>query len=47
MLRLKSPGHERLSQSPLEHGIPGEFNLSTRAEIERLAGGEGLGRINR
>jgi len=33
--------------SALKHSIPGDFNLATRAEAERLAAGEGSGRVSR
>lgn len=33
--------------SALKHSIPGDFNLATRDEIERLAAGEGSGRVVR
>jgi 2-dehydro-3-deoxygluconokinase len=36
-----------VAASALKHGIPGDFNLATREEIERLAAGEGSGRVSR
>ena len=31
----------------LKHTIPGDFNLVTRAEVEKLAGGDSSGRVQR
>jgi 2-dehydro-3-deoxygluconokinase len=36
-----------VAASALKHGIPGDFNLATREEIERLASGDGSGRVSR
>lgn len=36
-----------VAASALKHSIPGDFNLATREEIERLAAGEGSGRVSR
>ena len=36
-----------VAASALKHTIPGDLNLSTRAEIEALAAGEGRGRVSR
>ena len=36
-----------VAASALKHSIPGDFNLATREEIERLAAGDGSGRVNR
>jgi 2-dehydro-3-deoxygluconokinase len=36
-----------VAASALKHTIPGDFNLVTRAEVERLAAGDGRGRVNR
>jgi len=36
-----------VAASALKHSIPGDINLSTRDEVERLAGGEGTGRVQR
>lgn len=33
--------------SALKHTIPGDFNLVSRAEVERLAGGDASGRVQR
>jgi 2-dehydro-3-deoxygluconokinase len=33
--------------SALKHTVPGDFNLVSRAEIERLVAGEGSGRVSR
>ena len=31
----------------LKHTIPGDFNLVTRSEVEKLAGGDSSGRVQR
>jgi 2-dehydro-3-deoxygluconokinase len=36
-----------VAASALKHSIPGDLNLSTRGEIERLAAGDGTGRVVR
>jgi 2-dehydro-3-deoxygluconokinase len=36
-----------VAASALKHTIPGDFNLATREEIERLAAGDGTGRVSR
>jgi 2-dehydro-3-deoxygluconokinase len=36
-----------VAASALKHSIPGDFNLATREEIERLAAGELSGRVSR
>jgi 2-dehydro-3-deoxygluconokinase len=36
-----------VAASALKHTIPGDLNLSTREEIERLAAGDGTGRVVR
>jgi 2-dehydro-3-deoxygluconokinase len=36
-----------VAASALKHSIPGDFNLATVNEIERLAAGEGSGRVSR
>jgi 2-dehydro-3-deoxygluconokinase len=36
-----------VAASALKHSIPGDFNLATREEIERLAAGDGSGRVSR
>jgi 2-dehydro-3-deoxygluconokinase len=36
-----------VAASALKHTIPGDFNLVTREEVERLAGGDGTGRVQR
>jgi Sugar kinases, ribokinase family len=36
-----------VAASALKHSIPGDFNLATREEIERLASGDGSGRVSR
>lgn len=36
-----------VAASALKHTIPGDFNLVDRAEVERLAAGEGSGRVQR
>ena len=36
-----------VAASALKHTIPGDLNLSTRAEIEALAAGDGRGRVSR
>jgi 2-dehydro-3-deoxygluconokinase len=36
-----------VAASALKHGIPGDFNLVTRDEVERLAAGEASGRVSR
>jgi 2-dehydro-3-deoxygluconokinase len=36
-----------VAASALKHSIPGDYNLATRQEIERLAAGDGSGRVNR
>jgi 2-dehydro-3-deoxygluconokinase len=36
-----------VAASALKHTIPGDFNLATREEIERLVAGEGSGRVSR
>jgi 2-dehydro-3-deoxygluconokinase len=36
-----------VAASALKHSIPGDFNLATRDEVERLAAGDGSGRVNR
>jgi 2-dehydro-3-deoxygluconokinase len=36
-----------VAASALKHSIPGDVNLATREEIERLAAGEGSGRVSR
>jgi 2-dehydro-3-deoxygluconokinase len=36
-----------VAASALKHTIPGDFNLATREEIERLASGDGSGRVSR
>jgi 2-dehydro-3-deoxygluconokinase len=36
-----------VAASALKHGIPGDFNLATREEIEALAAGDGSGRVSR
>ena len=36
-----------VAASALKHSIPGDFNLATRPEIERLAAGDGSGRVSR
>jgi 2-dehydro-3-deoxygluconokinase len=36
-----------VAASALKHTIPGDFNLATREEVERLASGELSGRVSR
>lgn len=36
-----------VAASVIKHSIPGDFNLATRNEIERLAAGDGSGRVSR
>ena len=36
-----------VAASALKHSIPGDFNLATREEVERLAAGDGSGRVSR
>jgi 2-dehydro-3-deoxygluconokinase len=36
-----------VAASALKHTIPGDFNLATRPEIERLLAGDGSGRVSR
>lgn len=36
-----------VAASALKHTIPGDINLATRPEIERLLGGDGSGRVSR
>ena len=36
-----------VAASCLKHSIPGDFNLSTVEEVEKLAGGSGSGRVER
>jgi 2-dehydro-3-deoxygluconokinase len=36
-----------VAASALKHSIPGDINLSSREEVERLAGGDGSGRVVR
>jgi 2-dehydro-3-deoxygluconokinase len=36
-----------VAASALKHSIPGDFNLATREDVERLAAGEGSGRVSR
>ncbi|HOX31648.1 MAG TPA: sugar kinase [Spirochaetales bacterium] len=36
-----------VAASALKHTIPGDFNLVSRAEVERLASGDGSGRVSR
>jgi len=36
-----------VAASALKHAIPGDFNLSTRSEAEKLAAGDGTGRVSR
>ncbi len=36
-----------VAASALKHTIPGDVNLATRAEVERLLGGDGSGRVSR
>lgn len=36
-----------VAASALKHSIPGDINLATRDEVERLAGGDGSGRVQR
>mgnify|MGYP000148969480 CR=1 FL=1 len=36
-----------VAASALKHAIEGDYNLVTVAEVERLAGGDGSGRIQR
>jgi 2-dehydro-3-deoxygluconokinase len=36
-----------VAASALKHTLPGDFNLATREEIERLAGGDRSGRVSR
>jgi 2-dehydro-3-deoxygluconokinase len=36
-----------VAASALKHSVPGDINLSTRDEVERLAGGDGSGRVQR
>jgi 2-dehydro-3-deoxygluconokinase len=36
-----------VAASALKHAIPGDFNLVSRAEVEKLASGEGSGRVSR
>jgi len=36
-----------VAASALKHTIPGDFNLATRPEIERLVAGDGTGRVSR
>jgi len=33
--------------SCLKHSIPGDFNLTTRKEVEALCAGDGSGRVQR
>ena len=33
--------------SALKHAIPGDFNLTTKAEVETLLKGDGSGRVQR
>ncbi|MDP2791657.1 MAG: sugar kinase [Rectinemataceae bacterium] len=36
-----------VAASALKHTIPGDFNLITRSEVEKLASGDGSGRVSR
>jgi len=36
-----------VAASALKHTIPGDFNLASREEVERLAAGDGSGRVSR
>lgn len=36
-----------VAASALKHTIPGDFNLATRSEVEKLAAGDGSGRVSR
>ena len=36
-----------VAASALKHSIPGDFNLATREEVERLVSGDGSGRVSR
>jgi 2-dehydro-3-deoxygluconokinase len=36
-----------VAASALKHSIPGDLNLSTREEVERLVAGDGTGRVLR
>ncbi len=36
-----------VAASALKHTIPGDFNLVTRSEVEKLASGDGSGRVSR
>jgi 2-dehydro-3-deoxygluconokinase len=36
-----------VAASALKHTVQGDFNLVSRAEVERLAAGDGSGRVNR
>ncbi len=36
-----------VAASALKHSIPGDINLATRDEVDRLAGGDGSGRVQR
>ncbi len=36
-----------VAASCLKHSIPGDFNLSTAEEVEKLAQGSGSGRVER
>lgn len=33
--------------SALKHSVPGDYNMVSVAEVEKLAGGDGSGRIQR
>jgi len=50
---LEFPGDERkalefaVAASCLKHSIDGDFNLTTRAEVDALMKGDGSGRVQR
>lgn len=44
---FKSTLEYAVAASALKHTIPGDFNLVTREDVERLVGGDGSGRVQR
>ncbi len=36
-----------MAASALKHSIEGDYNFATIAEVEKLAGGDGSGRVQR
>ena len=40
-------GAPAVAASALKHSIEGDYNMVTLAEVEKLAGGDGSGRIQR